>query len=97
MTQAVAEKGDPQGTLGKDEPTGRSACRTMVHDYKTSPMAGAGHDKDAEASDIEIGGRRPQPRRRGPMAAAEPEHALAPGSADALRQRGGKPYRAASE
>ncbi len=56
MAQAVVAKGDPQGTPEKDGPTGRRVGRAMVHLQRTDPMAGTGHDKDAEASHAEDGG-----------------------------------------
>ncbi len=60
MAQDVTEKGDPQGAPEEDEPTGRCAGGAMVYDHRATPMAGTGNDKNAEASNIKVRGRRPQ-------------------------------------
>ncbi len=62
----MAEEGDPQGAPEENEPTDRYAGGAMVHVYRTGPMVGAGHDKDAEASITEPGGRCPQQRQLNP-------------------------------
>ncbi len=69
----MAEEENPQETPVEEGPAGKYAGRTMVHLQRTGRVAGAGHVKDTEASNAEIGSSRQEQWRDGPMAAAEPE------------------------
>ncbi len=44
MDQAVAMKENPRGAPERDELPGRRASGGVVHNYRTGPMARAGHD-----------------------------------------------------